>query len=59
MRNKKVTAHLKGGEATLKKHGAEHYRKMGRKTLKKYGKEHFQKIALKRWEGVKNAKAQG
>lgn len=39
----------KGGKATLKKYGKEHFKKLGKSTLKKYGKEHYRKLALARW----------
>lgn len=50
MRKKPVNAmQKKGGKATLKKYGKEHFKKLGKSTLKKYGKEHYRKLALARW----------
>lgn len=43
----------KGGKATLKKYGKEHFKKLGKMTLKKYGKEHYRKLALARWAKTK------
>ena len=38
-----------GVEATLAKHGIEHYKKLGKKSFKKRGKKAYQDMAKKRW----------
>ena len=42
-----------GGEATLAKHGSEHFVKLGKKSFKKRGKKAYQDMAKKRWSGDK------
>ncbi len=58
MRKKPINAmQKKGGKATLKKYGKEHFKKLGNKTLKKYGKEHYRKLALARWAKTNASKS--